>query len=138
MKKYFMFCLFITSISSSFVALSDEEEVDCDNASTTYEMNYCLRVELKAADEKLDYYIKEARVFYSDRGSMADTIETTYQKWTEYRFSYCSAVGAVYAGGTISGVMYYACMTNMSYRFINNFWDDFIKGSIAQDKLPKP
>lgn len=138
MKKHFKICLLITFIGSSFLVLADDKQVDCENAASSYEMSYCSRLALKEADEKLEHYIKETQIFYSDSGSMADTIETTYQKWTEYRSSYCSAVGARYAGGSISGTMYYSCMASMSRDFLSGFWDDFVKRSSAEDELTNP
>jgi len=110
MKKYvFLFILI-------FPLYSFADELDCDNAKTTRQMNVCAGREVDAASKQLDEYLAKAKQKYSEEASVVDLLGKSQIAWLAYQKQYCDAIYDMWSGGTIRGVMFHGCMLKLTTR----------------------
>ncbi|QJR79744.1 DUF1311 domain-containing protein [Alteromonas pelagimontana] len=133
MKKYI--AIFIATFSTFVLA----DEVDCENAMTTYAMNICARREIKSADAELEKYLAKAKEKYSDEAAIIQSLDKSQNAWLLYREAHCDAIYEMWSGGTIRGVMFGGCMLQLTKQRTHKIWEDFLAemGS-ASPLLPEP
>ena len=84
----------------------------CDTASTTIAMRQCAASQLKDAKEDLAELLAEyAREVGSDRSQL---LNTSQEKWEEYKDASCRFVAARYAGGTLEPVTFLRCSRDLT------------------------
>ena len=97
-----------------------DERVDCENASTTVEMNICSDEDFKAADAKLNATYKKvlAQIAASDlekpydRASWDEALRASQRAWVAFRDADCKgAVPMEWSGGTGTTSAVLGCMT---------------------------
>lgn len=97
-----------------------DERIDCENASTTVEMNICSDEDFKAADAKLNATYKKvlAQIAASDlekpydRASWDEALRASQRAWVAFRDADCKgAVPMEWSGGTGTTSAVLGCMT---------------------------
>lgn len=126
-------------LSGSFLLVfglntSAEEAINCQNAMTTPEINYCAEQEWQEAEKKLnDSYKKlmadlnrsdENGTFYSD---VRKSLLESQRAWITFRQKDCDAIYTLYAGGTIRGAMYFGCMIKHTKQRTDDFQNYLIE-----------
>jgi uncharacterized protein YecT (DUF1311 family) len=122
--------IIIVSVALSFATLctivqASDQEVDCDNAETQFEMNHCSGLEFDAADKALNKTWSEIRAavktidennkeYAPYEPSAADNLLKAQRAWIDYRDGQCAAEAAQYAGGTIQPLIRSSCLTSMT------------------------
>lgn len=96
------------------------ENIDCSDAQTTVEMNYCSEQEFDAADKELNAqydkalrYIAESNLEKPyDPKSWTDTMRAAQRAWIAYRDADCKDLMAMeWSGGTGTSSAIMGCMT---------------------------
>lgn len=103
-----------------------EQEVDCSNAITTPEINYCKGLEVEAAEAEMEQYLQASLVRYKEEPEITKTLKAAHTVWLAYRESYCHAQYTQWQGGTIRGVMYGECMLQLTRQYTHNLWQDYL------------
>jgi uncharacterized protein YecT (DUF1311 family) len=97
-----------------------DDPIDCENASTTVEMNFCSDEDFKAADAKLNAAYKKvlAQIAGSDlekpydRQSWEEALRASQRAWVAFRDADCrGAVPMEWSGGTGTTSAVLGCMT---------------------------
>ena len=120
MKSYI---LVITLLAPLFVHAN---EVDCENAMTTYAMNICAGREMESADARLARYIAAAKEKYSAEPGVVEMLDRSQDDWLVYRKSYCDAIYEIWSDGTIRGAMFSDCMLQLTEQRTHNIWSDYL------------
>lgn len=102
------------------------DEIDCDNAITTYDMNRCAAKEVEAAEILLEQYLKKAKEKFADDSAVFKSIENGQGAWLTYRKTHCDSVREVWSGGTIRGVMTSGCKLQLTKERTHTIWADYL------------
>ncbi len=102
------------------------EEIDCNNAITTYDMNRCAAKEVEAADIRLEQYLAKAKEKYADDKAVFKSIENGQMAWLAYRKTHCDSVREIWSGGTIRGVMVSGCKLQLTKERTHTIWADYL------------
>lgn len=103
-------------------ALADDS-IDCGNAHTTVEMNFCADQDFKAADAKLNATYKTALAHIGardlakpyDSQSWESALRESQRAWVAFRDADCKgAVPMEWSGGTGTTTAVLGCMTGMT------------------------
>lgn len=106
---------------------SDEStKIDCDNASSTLEINACAQQELDAANAQLQAYLTAAYEHHSDDAQLLAAIKTAQQQWQAYADAHCQAIYTQWREGTIRGVMALSCRLALTRQRTHEVWDSFL------------
>lgn len=116
----------LTLILIFFSCICHAEEVDCQNAMTTYAMNFCAAKEVDAADERLKQYLAKAKEKYSDENAVVKSIERSQLAWLAYRKTQCESVHEIWSSGTIRGVMTSGCMLQLTTERTHTVWANYL------------
>jgi uncharacterized protein YecT (DUF1311 family) len=120
MKRYF--CILIFAFSYSV----QSDELDCDNALTTIEINVCAGKTLEIAGTELETYISTAEEKYASERNVIEALQKSQLAWINYRKSYCDAIYEMWSGGTIRGFMFSRCMLQLTKECTHNIWSDYL------------
>lgn len=120
MKKNALFILII------FSCMVKAEEVDCENAMTTREINLCASKEMEAADSKLEEYLNKAQEKSAQETATVQLLNKSQIAWNAYRKAHCDAIYEMWSGGTISGIMFSGCMVQITKQRIHQIWQDYL------------
>jgi len=120
MQKYVLILL------SIFSCLVQAEEVDCENAMTTQELNVCASREMLAADSTLDEYLSKAKDKSAHETGSVELLKKSQIAWHAYRKAYCDAIYQMWSGGTIRGVMFSGCMIQLTKQRTHQIWEDYL------------
>ncbi|MAY62968.1 MAG: urease [Rhizobiales bacterium] len=128
-------------VMGSVVAAAEEPEVDCANAMTQMEMNYCADQDYKKADATLNALwpevVAKAKAFdedqgtiYADRGvpTSFEALRTAQRAWIEYRDRQCEYEAYEYFGGTMQPMIGLTCQTRLTEER-NAYFRDILTGS---------
>jgi uncharacterized protein YecT (DUF1311 family) len=95
------------------------EDIDCENASTTVEMNYCGEQEYLKADAELNRVYKaildgidsQAADSGTDAGAWKDALKAAQRAWVDFKEKDCGdLIGYEWGGGTGAGPAAYGCL----------------------------
>lgn len=132
-----MIKLFVLLLMMS--AVSKAEEVNCDNAFTTYDMNVCAGRDMEQADAKLDKYLTAAKERYVDEPDVVASLDKSQQAWLTYRQIYCDGIYDLWSDGTIRGVMFASCVIALTEQHTHQLWLDYLTYMDSTDPiLPEP
>lgn len=109
----------------------DEPKVDCDNAQTQVEMNYCARVDWEEADQALNTTYKEVRAKLADDDARAKLAERdkewvdagptaverlldAQRAWITFRDAHCEVVSFSARGGSMQSMLYSDCLATLT------------------------
>ena len=94
------------------------QEVDCTNATTQMEMNFCAAQFYGYADEDLNFAYKLAmaqakemdKYIAADELPSATMLRDAQRAWITYRDLACAAESTLVRGGSMEPLMYYSCL----------------------------
>jgi len=130
---------YIFSIFLLVPVFASAEDIDCDNAMPTYEMNMCAGKKIEAKNSRLSRYYLKAKEKYAAQPSVVETLEKAQTAWFGYRKAHCDAIYAMWSGGTIRGVMFSDCMLQLTKQRTHTIWEDYIATmDSAPPLLPEP
>lgn len=96
------------------------QKIDCENASSTVEMNFCAEKDFKAADKDLNVAYANAVAFIKERKldkpydfkSFEEALRTAQRTWLAYRDSDCKdLIAQEWSGGSGTAAASLECMT---------------------------
>ena len=120
MKK-FIFLMF--AIYSSF-AVSDE--IDCNKAVSTFDINDCAGVELNKAELEMANYLAKSKEQNSYDKELITAIEKAQQAWQTYAEAHCDSIYTMWREGSIRGVMFLSCKTKLTKQRTHEIWSNFL------------
>ncbi|MFP4299076.1 MAG: lysozyme inhibitor LprI family protein [Spirulinaceae cyanobacterium] len=85
--------------------------VDCNNAQTQADMNYCAALDAQEADDKLNEVYQELRAAITNE-TQEKRLIAAQQAWIPFRDSDCEFYQRRYDGGSIMPLMYSACIAD--------------------------
>ncbi|ABZ76998.1 conserved hypothetical protein [Shewanella halifaxensis HAW-EB4] len=120
MKKYILFTLALAS-TASFA-----DEINCDTAYSTIEINQCAAMELDAAKAEMQTYLAKSYEHNSYDPQLINAIKVAQNDWQQYLTSHCDSVYTQWRDGTIRGVMAISCKTRLTKLRTYEIWDNFL------------
>ena len=124
------------SVLFSQTALAETPNpIDCSEASTTVEMNYCAEIAYEKADEKLNAIYQEvlAGIKTSDGDPPYDAeswereLRGAQRSWIAFRDAECKGlIPMEWSGGTGTTVAVLGCMTELTEARTKAFGDRYI------------
>ncbi len=133
MKKFILLLLICIS---PFV---QSDEIDCDNAINTYEMNVCAKKEMVAADVALNKALSQAKDKYANEATLLKLLAFSQDAWLIYRKAHCDGVYEKWAGGSIRGVMFGQCMLSLTEQRTQNIWSHYLTDmDYSPTLMPEP
>lgn len=118
MSKWILIALFTLPFSVSAI----ENEIDCDNAMTTMDINHCAYLELESVQAELLTYLEASFAHNSDDPELIDAIKLAQQDWQAYKTSHCDSIYTQWREGTIRGVMAISCETRLTRQRAHEIW----------------
>ncbi len=115
--------VFVTLLLSGYV---QAEEIDCNNAMTTYEMNQCAIIDVKAADTRLEQYVEKAKEKYRENSAVVKSIDDGQLAWLAYRKAHCDSIHTIWSEGTIRGVMVSSCKLALTNERTHTIWSNYL------------
>ncbi|MDH5179448.1 MAG: DUF1311 domain-containing protein [Gammaproteobacteria bacterium] len=118
LKNVFFTAMVVLSSTSAFA--------DCANPVTTVERGYCLDLEFKEEERKLndayDRFKKHAEKYFiiyspyskTNENAVLPALEEAQDAWLEYREQNCKYYDSTYYPGTEAGVAYIRCKKRMT------------------------
>jgi uncharacterized protein YecT (DUF1311 family) len=103
-----------------------EDQIDCEKAYTTNEINICSIQEADEAFDILEKYLAKARQRYVSEKSVLYTLNLAQESWLKYRDAHCNAIYEQWSGGTIRGAMYGGCMLKLNKLRTHVIWEDYL------------
>lgn len=88
------------------------DNLNCDNASTTFEINQCLIAQLDAADGELNRVYKTLRADQDDLAN--DLLKVAQRSWIAYRDDECARSADATRGGTMSTMLNLGCQIDLT------------------------
>jgi uncharacterized protein YecT (DUF1311 family) len=113
-----------------------DEPIDCANAGTTVEMNFCADKDFRAADEKLNAVYKRVLARISegdlekpyDRVSWEEAMRASQRAWVAFRDADCKgAVPMEWSGGTGTTSAVLGCMAGKTDARIKELTDRYLE-----------
>ena len=108
-----------------------EDNVNCDNAFSTYEIISCQGQELTSLRKELSRYLDAAKKrirhddFLSTKENALVILDESQEKWEEYARQHCDVVWNL-AGGTSKNIVYLSCMQNETVRRTHQVWLSYL------------
>jgi len=134
MTKQLIFGLILFSTPAIAV-----QEIDCEDAHTTIDINQCAAIELKKAQQTLTRYLGAALQQHDSDKQVTKAIQSAQYDWQNYAHSHCHSVYMQWRDGTIRGVMSLSCRTKLTKVRTYEIWENFLSymdGSTPT--LPEP
>lgn len=111
-------CVLLTEAPAS----GEEPNVDCDNATTQMELNYCTEKEYEEADAALNsqWKLTKKAVIEQDRNleenlrGAEKALVRAQRAWIEYRDGQCEAESFQARGGTAEPMLLMSCLAELT------------------------
>ncbi|WP_461534582.1 lysozyme inhibitor LprI family protein [Spongorhabdus nitratireducens] len=114
-------------------------ELDCENASSTIEINQCAAAELGKIEKEMQRYLQQSLEQSKDDEVLVKAIKESQQSWLEYRKSYCDAVYTRWRDGTIRTLMALDCEKRLTRQRTHELWSEFLTYmDSTKPVLPEP
>lgn len=120
MRKFFILLFGLHST----LALSDD--VDCNKAINTIEINYCAGLVLENAELEMNAYLTKSKERNSDDSELIKSIDLAQTAWTSYAEAHCDSIYTQWREGTIRGVMYLSCKIKITKLRTHEIWANFL------------
>jgi len=116
----------------------DNRNIDCKNAETQADMNYCSAMDFQKADDQLNAVYKQAVKSQQDLDKQSAEINPDYvgalkalkkaqRAWIDYRDGECEGEGYQAVGGTMQPMLIDGCKTDLTNKRIKEL-QELIKG----------
>lgn len=98
------------------------QDVDCENAMTQIDMNFCAQEDFARADDDLNEAYGRARDAMRDIDSYLDAdlqgaeeaLRDAQRAWITFRDTACAAEGFMMRGGSAEPLLVYGCMARLT------------------------
>lgn len=120
------YAISLAAIVTVISPLSQAENMDCDNAMTTYQINMCSQQEVHTAEAEMHEYLNASKERYSKETQLLRLLAESQEQWREYRKVHCDAIYQAWAEGTIRGVMYNDCMLDVTKSRTHELWQSYL------------
>lgn len=117
-------CLLLFLLLPS-IALSDE--LNCDEATTTVEINECVAEKLMLAQIEMRKYLEASLTHYHDDIIVLESIKQAQRTWMKYRELHCDSIYSVWRDGTIRTVMSLGCQINLTQQRTYELWSQYLR-----------
>ncbi len=128
MRYRILFCaVAFTSIlaTAGLSAAQEDPEVDCGNAMTQFEMNYCANVDYEAADKLLNTTYRSVLAHMAkvdtdlaetmpDLAGAVDALKKAQRAWIGYRDGQCELSGFSARGGSMEPMLVSGCLADLT------------------------
>lgn len=123
----------------SFSVWADDESVDCNNAISTLDINYCAVAELNDAKAELNQYLTTSYDYNKEDAELVKAIKVAQEDWEKYRTSHCDSVYTAWREGSIRNVMATTCETKLTKQRTHELWENFLESMDSSPSvLPEP
>ncbi|RJG40073.1 DUF1311 domain-containing protein [Motilimonas pumila] len=114
--------LFTACMASAFAS----EEIDCDNAVNTLQINDCAGQKAELAAQEMATYLAKSKSHNSSDAELIKAIDASQQAWQTYADAHCNAVYTYWREGSIRGVMHATCMEKMIKQRTHALWSNYL------------
>ena len=118
--------LICSIIFALFPIHASADQMNCENATTTIQINTCIGQEIEAANYLLTQYVAKAKARYADQAEVIASIAHAQQNWLAYRQSHCDSVYDIWSDGSIRGAMFGECMLQLTKQRTHQIWKDYL------------
>lgn len=108
-------------ITALLLSLTANAAVNCENATTTADINDCAAQELKGVENKLNEAYK--RTLNSLDQNVQQSLITAERAWIKFREADCRARYDQYANGSMRTMVYLSCMKKRAEERIQSLSD---------------
>jgi len=116
-----------------------ENELDCENALTTPEVNRCLARDADAAEATMTTYLEASRERLETQTEALAGLDKAQAAWENYRDTHCSAIYSYWQSGTIRGAMFTGCRINLAQERTHALWRSYIQPmDSSEPMMPEP
>ena len=122
MKIYFATILGLLTFSVN----ASDQEVDCNKAISTIEINYCLGKELEIQTKKMEHYLNESFKHNSHDSELVESIKAAQKLWDEYSSAHCDSIYTMWREGSIRNTMAITCQTKLTKKRTHEIWENFL------------
>jgi uncharacterized protein YecT (DUF1311 family) len=116
----------------------DSQDVDCTNAQSQADMNYCAAMDYKTADDQLNAVYKQALKSQADldkqnaefdpnQAGALKALKKAQRAWIDYRDGECEGESYQAAGGTMQPMLEAGCDADLTRKRIKEL-QELIKG----------
>ena len=125
MRKFLLTLLGVTGLlGSSIVALTMvraipsspdsivAQDINCNNAQTQVEMNYCARLSFDEADKRLNAAYQE--LLPSLRTERREKLINAQLEWIRFRDANCDFERSEVEDGSMASLVYHSCLENIT------------------------
>lgn len=116
----------------------NDQDVDCNNAESQADMNYCAATDYKKADDELNTVYKQALKSQADldkqnaesdpnQAGAVKALKKAQRAWIDYRDGECEGESYQAAGGTMQPMLETNCDSDLTRKRIKEL-QDLIKG----------
>ncbi len=109
-KVYVLASMLAMAVISSRPALA----LDCENATTTVEINECAYADYQKADEELNATYQALREQLNETGKFL--LRDAQRTWISFRDAECQRITDPYRDGSYQRVAYNACLTDQTLK----------------------
>ncbi len=102
------------------------QDLDCNNANTTYELMDCQKIKITNAEEILNKYWTTSRQRYKDDKEVISRMDKSQEAWIAYRKSHCSTIHQIFIHGTVRGLMHGSCLLDMTKKRTHEIWETYL------------
>ena len=107
-------------------ALAQQDEIDCENAMNTLEINQCAAIELQTAEEQLETYLQASFEHNAEDRTLVEAIKRAQTDRSTYMTAHCEAIYTQWRDGSIRGVMALSCKTELTKERTHQIWANFL------------
>jgi uncharacterized protein YecT (DUF1311 family) len=137
------------AVEGWLVLPAHDEPPTCDRDGSMYEMKACAGDDLEREQERMRRYMEaaearardldEASVRYGPQTRQAAWLSESQEAWRGYADSRCHGVLEATSGGTMGGLGYAWCMTDVTRRRTHDIWEDYLTYADSTPPiLPEP
>lgn len=112
-------------LSAPFVQAQEEPQVDCDNAMTQSEMNFCASKDYETADKELNAVYRNTMAAMkktdTDLGEInesyvgaVEALKKAQRAWIDYRDGQCELAGFEARGGSMEPMLVSGCLADLT------------------------
>jgi uncharacterized protein YecT (DUF1311 family) len=133
-----LFAACISCLPAAAQAQQDDEQVDCNNAQSQADMNYCSEMDFEKADKQLNTVYKQALKSQADLDKQSAEINPDYvgavkalkkaqRAWIDYRDGQCEGESYQAVGGTMQPLLESGCKADLTNKRVKEL-QELIKG----------
>lgn len=132
----------LSALSLDVAAVHDEPDVDCNNPTTTLEMNHCAARQQQEVETQLKTYLDAAyaklRAEAEAPEAVITEIKASQTLWENYTEAACGAVYTHWQSGSIRNLMAASCRMELMRERSHHIWREYLAGTEDDDAETYP